>query len=199
MSTAQRIEELILATKDLKSPEEFLARYPFPFLVLEATRGGGGGAGDAPGAPRGGTTRVSKAAAPMGDGFVDGDVWVHRICPKDFERNEGAVTLGRDEGCDVVVAEGSISQQHARFTLEVEAPDPDEDDDDGKRFYVTDDGSSNGTFVDGVQITAGKPALITNMASVRFGPQVKFQFFTSRGFFDFLAFFKRIKRPGKPS
>jgi hypothetical protein len=195
MTTAQRIEDVIQAAKDLKTHDEFLARFPFPFLVREATRGGA-----APPPPaKGGTTRVKKAAAPMGDGFVDGDVWVHRVCPKDPEQNEGAVTLGRGEACDVVVDDGTISQQHARFTLDVEAPDPDEDDDDGKRFYVTDDGSSNGTFVDGEQIAPGKPALLTNMASVRFGPQVKFQFFTSRGFFDFLAFFKRIKRPGKPS
>lgn len=189
--TAERIEDFIALTRALRSEGEFAAEYPHPFLVREATARGGA-APPPPGADRR-TVRVSKAAAPTGDGFARDDVWIFRVCPRDPERNEGAVTLGRDEGCDVVVDDATVSLVHARFSLEVGTPD---DDDDGRRFFVVDAGSSNGTFVDGEPAPAGTPRRVSDQASVRFGPQAKFQFFTAAGFFQFLDFYRRIKKRG---
>lgn len=191
--TAERIEEFIALTRSLRTDREFAAEFPHPFLVREATAQGA-----APALPGGDrrTARVSKVAAPTGDGFAREDVWIYRVCPRDLERNEGAVTLGRDHACDVVVDDPTVSLVHARFTLEVGTPDPDDDDDDGRRFLLVDAGSSNGTFVDGEPAPAGAPVRVTDQASVRFGPQAKFQFFTAAGFFQFMDFYRRIKKRG---
>lgn len=189
--TAERIEEFIALTRSLRTEGEFTAEFPHPFLVREATQPA---APPSPGGDRR-TARVSKVTAPTGDNFARDDVWIHRVCPRDLERNDGAVTLGRDAGCDVVVDDPTVSLVHARFTLESGTPDPD-DDDDGRRFYVVDAGSSNGTFVDGEPAPSGAPVRVTDQASLRFGPQAKFQFFTAAGFFQFLDFFRRIKKRG---
>ena len=50
------------------------------------------------------------------------------------------LTLGRSRYCDVVVAHDTVSRRHAELWRE------------GDRFYVTDLGSSNGTWVDGRRV-----------------------------------------------
>jgi len=47
------------------------------------------------------------------------------------------LVLGRSEGCDVTIADGSVSRLHARLVADIEG------------VYVEDLGSANGTFVDG--------------------------------------------------
>lgn len=188
-SSAERIDDFIASTRALTTEPLFLAEFPHPFLVREATSGG------AP-APAGradrSTLRVpKKAAAPSGDGFAREDVFIHRLRPRGDDPEQDAVTLGRDEACDVVVDEATVSLVHARFTLGEAAPT--DDDDDGRRFFVADAGSSNGTFVDGAAIGEA-PVLVADQVSLRFGPQAKFQFFTAASFFQFLDFYRRIKR-----
>lgn len=191
--SGERMEDFIAGTRSIASADAFVQAFPHPFLVREATSEREGARRLTPSSDRG-TMKVKKAAAPTGDGFAQGgDVWIFRVCPRDPERNEGAVTLGRDAGCDVVIDDASVSSVHAKFTLEVEEPD---DEDDGKRFFVQDAGSSNGTFVDGEAIPAGRPARVEDQASLRFGPQVKAQFFTAAGFFQFMDFYRRIKKRG---
>ncbi len=56
------------------------------------------------------------------------------------------IVVGRSEGCDVAVADGSVSRLHARLVA----------DEDG--VYVEDLGSANGTFLDG-QRTRGRVRL----------------------------------------
>lgn len=191
--TAERIEDFIALTRALETEREFVAEFPYPFLVREATE-----RGPAPPPSTGDdrrTARVRKVAAPTGDDFARQDVWIYRVRPRDPERNEEAVTLGRDAACDVVVDDPTVSLLHARFTVECVTPDPDEDD-DGRRFHVIDAGSSNGTFVDGEAAPAGTPVRLEDQCSVRFGPQVKLQFFTAAGFFRFMDFYRRIKKRG---
>ena len=48
--------------------------------------------------------------------------------------------IGRDERCDLVVAERQVSRQHATITLE------------GEGYVVRDLGSKNGTFVNGREL-----------------------------------------------
>jgi serine phosphatase RsbU (regulator of sigma subunit) len=59
----------------------------------------------------------------------------------------GALVLGRDRNCDVVLLEPTISRQHARLTF------------DGERLRVTDLGSSVGTFVNGERVAERELAL----------------------------------------
>jgi hypothetical protein len=55
---------------------------------------------------------------------------------------EGPVTVGRDPGCDVVLAETVVSGRHARLVPR------------GRGYAVEDLGSTNGTFVDDQPVTA---------------------------------------------
>lgn len=177
----------------LDSEGAFVARYPFPFLLQEAT---GSVTAALPAAGDRSTVRVpKKAVPPTGGGFSEGDVTVFRVCPRDLERNEGAVTLGRDGECDVVVDDPTISLRHAAFTIE--AAPKDDDEDDGRAFFVADLDSSNGTFVDGEPVAKGARRQVDDQTSLRFGPAVKMQFFTARGFFQFLEFFRRMKSKKK--
>ncbi len=180
MSTAKRIEDFI-AEIDGLSDDEFEEQYPYPFLVKEATEGG------EPEATSGrGTTRLKTPSAVIGGGLLQGDVVLHGVCPKDPENFDDAVSLGRNDACDLVVADGSISSKHAHFTLQFEG--------DEKTFFVTDLGSSNGTFVNGEKIEPNVPVQVDDQDSIRFGPAVKFQFFQSEGFYQFLQFYKRMKK-----
>jgi hypothetical protein len=49
--------------------------------------------------------------------------------------------IGRDESCDLVIAERQVSRHHARLTREED------------RYILADLGSKNGTFVNGQQLT----------------------------------------------
>lgn len=67
--------------------------------------------------------------------FVEGEVLLGCRVPLDAE-----VVLGRDPGCTVPLPSDDVSRRHARF-----APD-------GEGHEVTDLGSTNGTWVNGVEI-----------------------------------------------
>ncbi|UCG60321.1 MAG: SpoIIE family protein phosphatase [Candidatus Zixiibacteriota bacterium] len=55
----------------------------------------------------------------------------------------GEHTIGRGKGADFVVADGTVSKNHAVIALAA----------DGEKLYVIDQGSKNGTLVNGVRIT----------------------------------------------
>ena len=77
-------------------------------------------------------------------------------------------TLGRDAGCNCCIANvPDISRVHAtiRYDAKVTAS------------YIVDNNSHNGTFVNGVRLTAGKPKRISNgdyiqLGTVRFTAQI---------------------------
>ena len=79
----------------------------------------------------------AEAAAPRGcrlivvDGPDLGMEWSFKV-PK--------VVVGRDEDCELVMSDIAVSRRHAQITLE------------GERFVLTDLGSGNGTFLNGLRI-----------------------------------------------
>ncbi len=73
--------------------------------------------------------------------LVAGDGRLRRIVLAD----EGVVVLGRDEGCDVLLADAGISKRHARLELR-----------DG-RVVLSDLGSKNGTRLGGQRIAGPTP------------------------------------------
>lgn len=73
-----------------------------------------------------------------------------------YRLREGVNTLGR-QGTDVLVNEGTVSRVHARITLENGA------------FTVEDLGSSNGTKVGDVRLSANQPMTAIPGAVLRFG------------------------------
>jgi len=70
----------------------------------------------------------------------------------------GVSTVGRDEGCDVLINDPTVSRRHASLSVE------------GALLTVEDLGSKNGTCVDGQRITA--PVTVTGAVSVLFGAVV---------------------------
>ncbi|MGE0707987.1 MAG: FHA domain-containing protein [Planctomycetota bacterium] len=182
MSSAEKLSDFIAQTQHLADEEAFVAEHPYPFLVREATKG----RVPLP-QPGRGTKRLERQAAlpTVGDGFMEGEVWIHRVFPRDPEGE--TVKIGRDEGCDLHVGDGSISAVHAEFSIDFSA--------DEKRFFVRDNQSANGTFVNGDRLDVGAQEELEDMDSIRLGPVVKLQFFTAPGFFQFLSMYRRIKKP----
>ncbi|MDO9352046.1 MAG: FtsK/SpoIIIE domain-containing protein [Solirubrobacteraceae bacterium] len=70
---------------------------------------------------------------------------------------DGALSVGRGAGCDLTLDDPSLSGRH--FRLEPGA----------SGWSVVDDGSSNGTAVDGVRLKAGIPALLADGAEIEAG------------------------------
>ena len=66
-------------------------------------------------------------------------------------------TVGRDPSCDIVVNDSSISRQHVRLLVK-----------DGA-LSVEDNGSRNGTFVDGVQLAAKATQALAEGMTLRLG------------------------------
>lgn len=64
--------------------------------------------------------------------------------------NDDTITLGRDPGCQVVLAQQAVSRTHARISS------------DGSLFFVEDLGSSYGTHVNGARLTKGEKHLLKN-------------------------------------
>ena len=61
-----------------------------------------------------------------------------------FQLKSGSTTIGRAPNCDVVIASQSVSKEHARIEVLSD------------KVILTDLGSRNGTFVNGVQIRSQK-------------------------------------------
>jgi len=180
--SGERIGDVLARTEGL-AEGDLLARFPCPVLVQEATD-----ADPTALEPRTVPIRKRAAARPVGDDFARSDVWVYPLRPTGDEVDGATVRLGRDDGLEVVVADGSISAHHATFTLERAR--------DAVRARVADAGSSNGTWVDGRRLAAGAPVALDDSTSIRFGPALKFQYFTPSGFCAFLSYYRRIPRAG---
>ncbi|HYV49735.1 MAG TPA: FHA domain-containing protein, partial [Myxococcaceae bacterium] len=58
----------------------------------------------------------------------------------------GDMSIGRAEGCDLVLAEGGVSRQHAKMTVK------------GEAVVIEDIGSANGTYIEGQRI--GSPTVV---------------------------------------
>lgn len=67
---------------------------------------------------------------------------------------EGAVTIGRDSGCEVLLASPTVSRRHALLAR------------DGEGWLVRDLGSGNGTFLDARRVDEAR---LPSGVSVRFG------------------------------
>lgn len=75
------------------------------------------------------------------------------------ERDPVALTIGRSRTCDVVLASFSVSKLHATITHDRERD----------LFVVTDEGSRNGTRIDGVAVDPARGTALYAGAKVAFG------------------------------
>ena len=75
-----------------------------------------------------------------------------------FSSNKPTVVIGREAGNDVAINDPQISRRHASLTW------------DGRQFTIQDLGSANGTFVNGVRLTA--PRVLQQGDVIGLGPTV---------------------------
>src|SRR5260221_12915277 len=67
------------------------------------------------------------------------------------------IIIGRGEGCEVCLLDPSVSHRHASIRQR------------GSEYIVLDEGSSNGTFVGSVRLSAGAPRVAKSGELVRVG------------------------------
>jgi FHA domain len=84
------------------------------------------------------------------------------------------IGVGRASNADVCVPLPRVSKYHAFFTL---------DERDG--YFLSDAGSKNKTFLDGVQLSGMDKAAVRDRARIRLGPY-EFEFHDARGFLRLL-------------
>lgn len=70
--------------------------------------------------------------------------------PQVVTLGEDTITLGRDDKCDVVLAQSAVSRSHARISR------------DGTLFFLEDLGSSFGTLLNGAKIKKNEKQLLRN-------------------------------------
>lgn len=102
---------------------------------------------------------------------------------KKSERNPfGAlITVGRARNNDVVIEHPTVSKLHVIFTRVAAG------------WQVSDERSSNGTFLNGVKLTPGEKRAISDGDSLRFGPDIVGRFFEPGSLWQFCA----LMRVGK--
>jgi hypothetical protein len=85
------------------------------------------------------------------------------------------ITVGRTGNNDVALEDGTVSRFHAWFQREGHGG-----------YLLTDAGSKNGTFVEGVRLLPRRACAVNDGARVRFG-QVEVTFYLASGFTKVLA------------
>ncbi len=70
------------------------------------------------------------------------------------------MTLGRDSAADITVSDQGISRKHAKVTKE------------GGKAFITDLGSSNGTFINDKKITAGEKVALVKEDMIKLGNSI---------------------------
>jgi len=114
-----------------------------------------------------GTLRMQAASGP-----VEAQSLVGRIWPVTKGQNGPrgpAITGGRASSNDIVLPEFTISNHHFHFRFEA------------MRFVVIDLGSTNGTFLNGERIEAGRRVPVTSGARLIFG-RYQFEFMPAQDF-----------------
>src|SRR5262244_4400551 len=85
------------------------------------------------------------------------------------------ITIGRTGNNDVVLEDNSVSRFHAYF----------QQDPKDSHWKLVDAESKNGSWINGIRMTAGKAEAVADQAQLRFG-DVEVHFFLPRSFFKFL-------------
>ena len=149
--------------------DAFLAQYPVPVLhVVDIKVGAASGNPDATVQP-GLQLRAVMSPGRSAFRYLDEVAFL----AKRAHGSAGAtVSLGRAPENDVVLAVESISQLHARFTLE------------GERWLVTDAGSRNGTTRNGEPLPEGQPLPLESGDKLLFGGEIAAVFLTPEALYE---------------
>jgi hypothetical protein len=88
----------------------------------------------------------------------------------------GRISIGRSPNNDIVLHSRLVSKSHASLHV---APTQ-------KYCYLIDMGSTNGTFVNGDQLTSHQEYQLADGDEISFGPRTKVVYFSPEGFYRFL-------------
>jgi hypothetical protein len=172
------LEDFVLKAKDLDETK-FTATYPNPFLISESgITGTGSGAWSSPEAP----TQTSVRQPPDEGSDKGKATVVIPVLRRDSSRHTSIVTVGRGEECDIRLAHPLVSKRHAYFTQ------------NEKGWCIADADSSNGTYADGNRLEPHRLHLLADSEVLRFGPEIKYRFFTTASFYKYVAYRARIKK-----
>ena len=146
----------------------FSCGQPLPASAINASSGqGGGGGAYAPTFPLTGELAAPPqpppnpygAGSPSGNGSAAGGATIFGAIGQFGIRPGAEMRVGRDPAqCGVFLQEPRVSGWHS--TLKFEAG----------RLWVRDEGSNNGTYVDGARIPAQTWTPVTTGGQLRFGP-----------------------------
>lgn len=148
-------------------PEEFFQRYPCPALLLSLRSSGDSSAGQKPAVSDSTFLGVKNRQEPSTYGLV--------LVAKRPQNTllPMMITLGRGHNVDIVLNFPTISKLHA-FFYQV-----------GNNWFLVDAESSNGTFVEGLKLSAREPYSLQAGQTIDFGYDVSSKFLTQdllRGF-----------------
>ncbi|GEM_PF-1020353 len=88
------------------------------------------------------------------------EVLVESEDPKIYPLNKAKIVIGSSENCDVILSSDSISRKHLVIIVEKE------------HFYVVDQGSSNGTYLNEERLVPGRKTEFTSFFPLRLGSSV---------------------------
>ncbi len=124
------------------------------------------------------TAQITQMFNPSADGLliegasINHSIFLLRKRVTGYASELTRFTLGRGQGCDIVINDFAISRDHAVVEIR------------GGNFYLRDLGSSNGTFVNGTAID-DRGTLLVNGVTVRFA-RYEFQFLLAEGLYELM-------------
>ena len=124
------------------------------------------------------TAQITQMFNPSADGLliegasINHAIFLLRKRVTGYASELTRFTLGRGQGCDIVINDFAISRDHAVVEIR------------GGNFYLRDLGSSNGTFVNGTAID-DRGTLLVNGVTVRFA-RYEFQFLLAEGLYELM-------------
>jgi hypothetical protein len=162
----------------------FRMKHPYALLLSEG-QGASGASGKIVAADA--STRKIGRAEELAKYARDGgeEAWVIPV-RRSSSSQLSIITVGRGEECDIRLAHPLISKKHAYFQQDAEG------------WLIADAESTNCTFMDGEKLEPHKPRRLTDSVVLRFGPAVKYRFFSPQSFHAYCAMRARMKDPASP-
>ncbi len=181
MDVAWRFKEFLSFSKGLDEAT-FLVKFPHPLLLSDG-QSAASATGRVSGNPA--STKLADDEAPPAPAAPaineSEEAWVIPVVRRDASEQRSLVTVGRGEECDIRLTHPLISKKHAYFKQ------------DGDGWVLADAESTNCTFVDGNKLSPHQPVRLVDSTAIRFGPVVKYRFFTARTFHGYCLLRSRLR------
>lgn len=167
-----------LADRKRMDQEAFLEKYPFPVLV-ESPDSPDGTADDDDEITTSFSTMVvtpdmmRKAAGDVAPGQP-----VYRLVKQGSNAFSNMITVGRTGNNDIVIDSQGISKFHAHFSFNR----------DTGTSMVTDAGSTNGTYVNGIRLKPKTPTQLDDADEISFAKKFTYTHYTALGWFRTLGY-----------